>query len=85
MTPSPGVSHDSGYVYKLKKVLYGLKQAPRAWFEKFFVVISSFSFISSSHDSVFFFVKCTDVGLTILSFYVDDMIITSVILMIFEF
>ncbi|XP_022889459.1 uncharacterized protein LOC111404966 [Olea europaea var. sylvestris] len=29
MAPLPGVSHDSGYVCKLKKVLYGLKQAPR--------------------------------------------------------
>jgi hypothetical protein len=27
MTPSPGVSHDSGYVCKLKKTLYGPKQA----------------------------------------------------------
>jgi len=32
MTPSPGVSHDSGYICKLKKALYGLKQAPCAWF-----------------------------------------------------
>jgi hypothetical protein len=35
MAPPPGVSHDSGYVCKLKKTLYGLKQAPRAWFENF--------------------------------------------------
>ena len=35
MAPSPGVSHDFGYVCKLKKMLYGLKQAPRAWFENF--------------------------------------------------
>ena len=41
MEPSPGVSHDFWYVFKLMKALYGLKQAPRAWFEKFFVVISS--------------------------------------------
>jgi hypothetical protein len=38
-------------------------------------VISSFRFVSSSHDSVFF-VKCIDVGRIILSLYVDDMIIT---------
>jgi len=35
MAPPPGVSHDFGYVYKLKKTLYGLKQTPRAWFENF--------------------------------------------------
>jgi hypothetical protein len=75
MTPLPSVSHDFGYVWKLKKTLYGLKQAPHAWFEKFYVVISSFRFFSSSHDSVLF-VKCTDVGRVILSLYVDDMIIT---------
>jgi hypothetical protein len=75
MAPPPSISHDSGYVYKLKKALYGLKQAPRAWFEKFFIVISSLGFVSSSHDSVFF-IKCIDAGRIILSLYVDDMIIT---------
>jgi hypothetical protein len=30
MAPPPSISHDSGYVCKLKKELYGLKQAPRA-------------------------------------------------------
>ena len=75
MAPPPGVSHDSGYVCKLKKALYGLKQAPRAWFEKFSIVISSLGFASSSHDSALF-VKCTDAGRIILSLYVDDMIIT---------
>ena len=55
MVPPPGVSHDSGYVCKLKKALYGLKQAPCAWFEKFSIVISSLGFASSSHDSALFF------------------------------
>jgi hypothetical protein len=75
MAPPPGVSHDSGYVYKLKKALYGLKQAPRAWFEKFSVMISSLGFASSSHDFALF-IKCIDAGRIILSLYVDDMIIT---------
>jgi len=70
-----GISHDSGYICKLKKLLYGLKQAPRTWFEKFSIVISSISFISSNHDSALF-IKCTDAGRIILSLYVDDMIIT---------
>jgi hypothetical protein len=60
MAPPPGVSHDSGYVCKLKKALYGLKQAPRAWFEKFSIVISSFGFVSNSHDYALF-IKCIDV------------------------
>jgi hypothetical protein len=75
MAPPPGISHDSGYVCKLKKALYGLKQAPCVWFEKFSIVISSLGFVSSSHDSALF-IKCTNVGRIILSLYVDDMIIT---------
>jgi len=75
MVPPPSVSHNSGYVCKLKKALCGLKQAPRAWFEKFYVVISSFGFASSSHDSAFF-IKNTNTDRIILSLYVDDMIIT---------
>jgi len=75
MAPPPGISHDSGYVCKLKKTLYGLKQASRAWFEKFSIVISSLGFVYSSHDSALF-IKCTDAGRIILSLYVDDMIIT---------
>jgi hypothetical protein len=78
----PDVSHDSGYVCKLKKALYGLKQAPCAWFEKFYVVIFSLGFVSSSHDSALF-VKCTDTSCIILSLYIDDMIITGDELMIF--
>ena len=74
MAPPPGISHDSGYICKLKKALYGLKQAHRAWFEKFSIIISSLGFVSSSHDSALF-IKCTDAGHIILSLYVDDMII----------
>jgi len=55
MALPPGISHESGYVCKLKKALYGLKQAPRAWFEKFSIVISSLGLVSSSHDSAFFY------------------------------
>jgi hypothetical protein len=69
-----GISHDSGYICKLKKALYGLKQAPQAWFEKFSIIISSLEFVSSSHDSTLF-IKCIDVGRIIISLYADDMII----------
>jgi hypothetical protein len=74
ITPSPCVSHDFKYVYKLKKALYGLKQAPRAWFGKFYVVISSLGFVYSIHDSALF-IKCTDTGQIIMSLYVDNIII----------
>jgi hypothetical protein len=76
MAPLSRISHDSGYVCKLKKALYGLKQTPRAWFEKFSIVISSLSFVSNTHDFALF-IKCTDKGRIILSLYVVDMIITS--------
>ena len=45
MTPSPGVSHDFGYVCQLKKMLYSLKQAPCAWFEIFFLLWSLFLYL----------------------------------------
>jgi hypothetical protein len=69
MTPPSSVSHDSGYICKLKKTLYGLKQTLRAWFDKFYIVISSFEFVFGSHDSALF-VKCTDAGRIIMSLYV---------------
>jgi len=69
MTPPSSVSHDSGYICKLKKTLYGLKQTLRAWFDKFYIVISSFGFVFGSHDSALF-VKCTDAGRIIMSLYV---------------
>jgi hypothetical protein len=75
MAPPLGISHNSGYVCKLKKALYGLKQTPRAWFEKFSIVILSLGFVSSSYDSTFF-IKCANVSHIIMSLYVDDMIIT---------
>jgi len=75
MALPPSISHDSGYICKLKKALYGLKQAPHAWFEKFSIVMSYLCFVSSSHDSTLF-IKCTDAGHIILSLYIDDMIIT---------
>jgi hypothetical protein len=56
-------------------MLNDLKQAPHAWFDKFFIVISSLSFVSSSYNSALF-VKCTNISRIILSLFVDVMIIT---------
>ena len=74
MTFPPSVSHDTGYVCRLKKTLYDLKQAPHAWFDKFFIVISSLGFVFSSYNSALF-VKCTNISRIIMSLYVDVMII----------
>ena len=76
MEPFPSISHDFGYVCKLKNALYGPKQASRAWFEKFTFVISCLGFVANSYDFALF-VKCTDVGHIILSLYVDNMIINT--------
>ncbi|GJR08760.1 uncharacterized mitochondrial protein-like protein [Tanacetum coccineum] len=54
MTPPPSVPHQSCKVCKLQKALYGLKQAPCAWYEKFFIVVTSLGFVSSHHDSALF-------------------------------
>ena len=68
------VSHDFGYVCKLKKALFGLKQAPRACFEKFTFMISPLGFVTSNYDYALF-IKCTNIGRIIFSLYVDNMII----------
>lgn len=80
MIPPQGVSHHQGEVCKLKKPIYGLKQAPRAWFEKFSTVITSLGFHPSDHDSALFF-RSISHGRIILSLYVDDMIITGMVMM----
>ena len=71
MEPPLGVSHDFGYVCKLRKALYSIKKAPCAWFEKIYVVFSSLGSAASSYDYALF-VKCIDVGHIILSLYVDE-------------
>ena len=74
----PGFFQSLGFSHKvcrLRRALYGLKQAPRAWFAKFSSTISQHSFSASLYDSVLFF-RRLDHGITLLLFYVDDMIIT---------
>ena len=73
----PGYSHPprSPIEYVDWRTLYGLKQAPRAWFAKFSSIISQHGFSGSSFDTTLF-LRRSNHGITILLFYVDDMIIT---------
>ena len=71
-------SHPSGFphrVCRLRRALYGLKQTPRAWFAKFSSTISQDGF-SRSFFNTTLFLRLFDHGITILLWYVDDMIIT---------
>lgn len=77
MSPPQVIDHWLGEVCRLRKALYGPKQAHCAWFENFFfIVIASFGFQFSYHDSALF-VRCITAGWIIFSLYVDDMITTS--------
>jgi len=66
------------HVCRLKKALYGLKQAPRAWSDKISnKYLISIGFQVSSSDSSLY-VKKTERGIVVI--YVDDLIVTQVIL-----
>ena len=59
----------------LKKSIYGLKQSSRAWFDKFSKVVVSNGMTRNQADHSVFFKK-TRIGIVILVFYVDDIVIT---------
>ena len=75
MQPPPGYPQSGSQVCRLRRTLYGLKQAPRAWFGKFSSVVAQQGFTSSPHDTALF-VRRSFAGITLILFYVDDMIIT---------
>ena len=75
MQPPPGYPHSGSQVCRLRRTLYGLKQAPRVWFEKFSSVVAQQGFTSSPHGTALF-VRKSSTGITLILFYVDDMIIT---------
>ena len=62
-------------VYLLKKALYGLKQAPRAWYSKINDYLLSIGFAKSLSESTLY-VKHKGNNLLIVSFYVDDLLVT---------
>jgi hypothetical protein len=79
MHPSPGYSFPEGHVCRLRRSLYGLKQAPRAWFERFTSVVIATGFVASQHDPALF-VHTSPRDRTLILLYVDDMLITGMIM-----
>jgi hypothetical protein len=74
----PEVFHVNGHeenVYKLKRSLYGLKQSSRQWYLKFDEAIMEISFEVSPLDHCIYIYNDND-KLTILSLYVDDILLT---------
>src|SRR5204863_679536 len=64
-----------GKVLRLKKSLYGLKQSPRAWFDRFRRAMCKAGYKQSNGDHTMFY-KHENGRVTILTVYVDDIIIT---------
>lgn len=62
-------------VYLLRKALYGLKQAPRAWYSKIDTHLLSLGFKKSLSESTLY-IRREDADLTIVSLYVDDLLVT---------
>jgi len=62
-------------VYLLKKALYGLKQAPRAWYSRIDAHLLSLGFTKSLSESTLY-IRKEDSDLTIVSLYVDDLLVT---------
>jgi hypothetical protein len=62
-------------VYMLKRSLYGLKQSSRQWYLKFYQAILENGFEVSPLDHCVYICKNND-KLTILSLYVDDILLT---------
>ena len=73
----PGFSNANtkGKVCKLKKSLYGLKQSPRAWFDRFRQAMCNMGYKQCNGDHTVFY-RHSDIHITILAVYVDDIVIT---------
>ncbi|KAD3641550.1 hypothetical protein E3N88_30774 [Mikania micrantha] len=63
------------HVCKLKKAIYSLKQSPRAWYGKISEFLEVNGFISMPSDASLF-VKQSEMEITVVLVYVDDLIIT---------
>ncbi|MCO5548328.1 hypothetical protein L7F22_001785 [Adiantum nelumboides] len=73
----PPSYHDTGhsdYVRKLQKALFGLKQAHRAWHDTIAQYLITIGFHMADADHLLY-VQKTNVGIVIITIYVDDLII----------
>ena len=68
---------EEGKVCKLIKSLYGLKQAPRCWNKKFTEEMNRMNFVASRKDPCVFIRSDEDKKLTIVTTYVDDLMIAA--------
>jgi len=75
MPPRFGTQQIAGKVCRLKKSLYRLKQFPRAWFDRFQRAMCGVGYKQSNVDHTMFY-KHVKKRITILTVYVDDIIIT---------
>ena len=66
-------------VCKLKKALYG-QQSPRAWFGRFVRVIITMGYMQSQGDHTLFIKHSSLGGVTTLLLYVDDIIVTGMMI-----
>ena len=69
------VKEKEDMVCRLKKRLYGLKQAPRQWYLKFDSFMLEKDFTRCHSDHCVYFQRYTTGEFTILSLYVDDMLV----------
>ena len=63
-------------VWMLKKALYGLKQAPRSWYVKIDSFIYEKGFVRRKSDPKLYIKKDEYGNITLISLYVDNLIIT---------
>jgi len=71
-----GIFNTSNKVCKLKKSLYGLKQASGQWLSKLSTTLLSLGYHQSENDYSIFLDK-SSTTITIITVYVDDIMITS--------
>ena len=75
MQPPPSYPDSHNQVCRLRRALYVLKQASQAWFAKFSSVVAQEGFTPNPYDSTLFLCQIA-ISITLILFYVDDMIIT---------
>lgn len=69
------------HVCLLHKALYGLKQSLRAWFDKFSPFLLEFGLVQSTKDPSLVVFTCGN-DVTMVLFYVDDMLMCDLLLFI---